>query len=165
MKRFDFNTADLIDAFPDARSCEVQFRQFGRRRVFGGKIRTLKCEGDSASVKKLLNTLSDGEVLVADGGGLLSCALLGDMAASAGAANGWAGAVVYGAVRDVEAIHETDFGIKALGSNPRKITPQGTGEIDVPLHFGGVDFIPGHYLYSDADGIVVSEGPLLPGQE
>ncbi|MDO4879145.1 MAG: ribonuclease E activity regulator RraA [Neisseria sp.] len=165
MKRFDFATADLIDAAPYARSCETQFCQYGRRRVFGGKIRTLKCRGDSGAVKKLMNALSDGEVLVVDGGGSLSCALLGDVAAAAGAANGWAGAVVYGAVRDLEALHETDFGIKALGSNPRKISPQGDTQTDVPLCFGGVDFIPGHYLYSDADGIVVSERPLLPERE
>jgi regulator of ribonuclease activity A len=31
----------------------------------------------------------------------------------------------------------------------------GAGEVDVVVHFGGVDFRPGAQVYSDEDGIVV----------
>ena len=71
-----------------------------------------------------------------------------------------AGAVVYGVVRDSEALNELDFGIKALGTNPRKSAKEGAGETDAVLSFGGVDFVPGHYLYSDADGILVATAPF-----
>lgn len=157
---YDLATADLIDAAPDTPSCETQLRHFGRRYRFGGRIRTVKCSRDNGLVKKLMNTQSDGEVLVVDGGGDLYSALMGDMIAGAGAANGWAGAVVYGAIRDNEALNTLDFGVKALGTNPRKSAKEGAGEVDVPVSFGGVTFTPGHYLYSDSDGILVSETPL-----
>ena len=35
------------------------------------------------------------------------------------------------------------------------------GEVDVPVSFGGVTFQPGHYVYADEDGVVVSAQPLL----
>ena len=50
--------------------------------------------------------------------------------------------------------------MKALGTNPRKSTKEGTGQVDIPIHFGGVTFIPGHYLYSDEDGILVAASPI-----
>lgn len=157
---YEFATADLIDIAPDTPSCEIQFRSFGRRARFCGRIRTVRCFRDNGLVKQILNTHSDGEVLVVDGGGSLASALIGDLIASAGAANGWAGTVVYGVVRDSEALNELDFGIKALGTNPRKSAKEGAGETDAVLSFGGVDFVPGHYLYSDADGILVATAPF-----
>lgn len=160
MQTFEFATSDLIDLAPDTPSCEIQFRSFGRRSRFCGRIRTVKCFRDNGLVKQILNTHSDGEVLVVDGGGSFASALIGDLIASAGAANGWAGAVVYGVVRDSEALNELDFGIKALGTNPRKSAKEGAGETDGVLTFGGVDFVPGHYLYSDADGILTAAEPF-----
>ena len=72
----------------------------------------------------------------------------------AGEDNGWAGLVVNGAVRDVEALAGLDIGIKALGSNPRKSAKLAAGQVDVPVRFG-VTFRPGEHLYSDEDGVVV----------
>ena len=141
MQTFEFATSDLIDLAPDTPSCEIQFRSFGRRSRFCGRIRTVKCFRDNGLIKQLMNSHSDGEVLVVDGGSSAASALMGDLIASAGAANGWAGA-------------------KALAVNPRKSAKDGAGETDVVLSFGGVDFIPGHYLYSDADGILVSPQPI-----
>ena len=160
MQTFEFATSDLIDLAPDTPSCEIQFRSFGRRSRFCGRIRTVKCFRDNGLSKQLMNSRSDGEVLVVDGGYSAASALMGDLIASAGAANGWAGAIILGAIRDSEAINTLDFGVKALSVNPRKSAKDGAGETDVVLSFGGVDFIPGHYLYSDADGILVSLQPI-----
>lgn len=161
MDKNNFATADLIDIAPDTPSCETQFRSFGKRNCFSGKIRTVKCECDNGLVKQLMNTPSDGEVVVIDGSGSLYSALMGDMIAAAGAKNGWAGAVIYGAIRDNEAMNGMDFCVKALGTNPRKSAKDGAGSVDIPVSFGGVTFTPGHYLYSDSDGILVSEQPLI----
>ena len=153
-------TADLFDAHPDAASCAMQFTSFGQRRRFAGPVRTVKSYQDNVLLKKLLSTPSTGEVLVIDGGGSLQCALIGDMIALLGMKNGWAGVIVHGAIRDSVAIDALDFGIKALGTNPRKSTKNGDGLVDVPVNFGGVTFVPGHWLYSDEDGILVSPTPL-----
>lgn len=157
-----FTTADLFDAHPDAGSCELVLRSFGRRRRFAGPIRTVKSYEDNVRLKELLSKPSSGEVLVIDGGGSLRCALLGDMIATLGMKNGWAGAVVYGAIRDSVAIDAMDFGVKALSTNPRKSKKNGDGVIDEAVTFGGVTFVPGHWLYSDEDGILVAPNKLDP---
>lgn len=156
----DFATADLIDAAPDTPSCELPLRSFGQRKKFCGRIRTIRCLKDNALIKAALNTPSDGEVLVVDGHGSHYSALIGDQIAEAGRKNGWAGAVVFGVIRDSAAVDAMDFGIKALGTNPRKSAKAGVGERDVPVAFGNVVFVPGHYLYSDEDGILVNPEPI-----
>jgi regulator of ribonuclease activity A len=157
----DYSTADLVDAHSDVvRSCAAQLRQFGGRLRFHGPIRTVKTFEDNALVKQTLSAAGDGAVLVIDGDASLRCALVGDLIAGLGHKNGWAGLVVWGAVRDTVALRTLDFGIKALGSNPWRSAKQGTGQLDVLVSFGGVDFRPGDWLYSDEDGILVSERHL-----
>jgi regulator of ribonuclease activity A len=99
-------------------------------------------------------------VLVVDGGGSLRSALVGDFIAGLCQKNGWAGLVLWGAVRDTVALGSLDIGIKALGSNPWRSGKNGTGQVDVPVSFGGVEFRPGNWLYSDEDGILVSSRRL-----
>jgi regulator of ribonuclease activity A len=150
-------TADLYDERGDQLdSCDLQFRQYGGRRTFAGPIATVRCHEDNALLKSVLSEPGEGRVLVVDGGGSLHTALMGDVIAGLAVANGWAGVVINGAVRDVAALRELDLGVKALGSNPRKSGKEGTGERDVPVSFGGATFRPGAELFSDDDGILVT---------
>lgn len=152
----DFTTADLYDEHEERLgSCDLQFRRFGARPAFTGRIVTVRCFEDNALLKSVLSEPGDGQVLVVDGGGSLHCALMGDVIAGIAAANRWEGVVVNGAVRDADALGGIDIGVKALGTNPRKSTKTGAGERDVVLTFGECDFTPGATLYSDADGVVV----------
>ena len=96
-----------------------------------------------------------GRVLVVDGGGDTAHALLGDLVAAAAVANGWAGVVIHGCVRDVEAVAGMALGVAALGSCPRKTDKQGLGEVDVVLQFGGARIVPGQWIFVDASGVVV----------
>ncbi|MDA2807001.1 ribonuclease E activity regulator RraA [Nocardiopsis suaedae] len=158
-----YATADLIDAHGDAlQSCETQFQSYGGRATFHGPIATIKCHEDNALVKEQLNQPGEGWVLVVDGGGSLRTALMGDMIARAAAENGWAGVVVFGAVRDTAELALLDLGVKALGSNPRKSSKTGAGRLDVPVAFGNTVFSPEAWLYSDQDGILVAEERVEP---
>jgi regulator of ribonuclease activity A len=149
-------TADLYDEFGDAlQSVPLQFRSFGGRAAFDGPIRTVRCFEDNALVKSTLATPGEGAVLVIDGSGSLNTALMGDMIAESAVANGWAGVVIHGAIRDSVAIGGLDLGVKALGTNPRKSAKLGAGELEVDLEFGGVEFRVGKRLYADEDGILV----------
>jgi len=156
-----FTTADLVDAHRDAvKSCAAQFRQFGGRVRFHGPVRTVQTLEDNALIKQTLSTAGDGAVLVIDGGASLRCALVGDVIAGLGQKNGWAGLVIWGAVRDTVALGGLDLGLKALGANPWRSSKKGTGQLDVAVSFGGVEFRPGNWLYSDEDGILVSDRRL-----
>ncbi|MET0701231.1 MAG: ribonuclease E activity regulator RraA [Mycobacterium sp.] len=149
-------TADLVDDIgPDVRSCDLQLRQYGGRAQFAGVISTVKCFQDNALVKSMLAEPGDGKVLVIDGDASLHSALVGDLIAESGRANGWAGIIVNGAVRDASTLRTLDIGIKALGTNPRKSAKTGAGQRDVAVTFGGVTFVPGEVAHSDDDGIVV----------
>jgi regulator of ribonuclease activity A len=158
----DFATADLIDDYgAELESCETQFRSYASRSRFAGVVETVRCDADNALMKSVLATPGEGKVLVVDGGGSLRTALMGDMIAASAVENRWAGVVINGAVRDVAALRDLDLGVKALGSNPRKSSKDGAGETGVPVVFGGVEFHPGAWLYSDEDGIVLASRSLL----
>jgi regulator of ribonuclease activity A len=122
---------------------------------FAGPLSTVRCYQDNALLKSVLSTPGDGGVLLIDGAGSLHTALVGDVIAELARANGWAGLVVNGAVRDAAALRGIEIGIKALGTNPRKSGKTGAGDRDVVVHLGGVTFVPGDVLHSDEDGIVV----------
>ncbi|GAB3279508.1 ribonuclease E activity regulator RraA [Actinocorallia lasiicapitis] len=156
-----FATADLIDDFEsELQSCETQFRQFGSLQVFSGPVSTVRCFRDNGLVKKILNTPGEGRVLVVDGGNSLASALCGDLIAKAAVDNGWSGIVINGVVRDTVTLATLRIGIKALGANPKKSAKDGAGEVDVPVTFGGAEFRPGSWLYSDHDGIVLADREL-----
>lgn len=153
------HTADLSDAHDDLRIVDPMFASFGNE-VFSGPIRTVKCHEDNTHVRGLLETPGDGAVLVVDGGGSLRCALVGDQLGQLAMDNGWTGIIVYGCIRDSDAIDEMDIGVKALNTHPRKSLKRGEGRIDIPVTFGGVTFGPGEWLYADSDGVVVANHQL-----
>ncbi|AAY37135.1 ribonuclease E activity regulator RraA [Pseudomonas syringae] len=154
-------TPDLCDAYPDLiQVVEPMFSNFGGRDSFGGQIVTLKCFEDNSRVREQVELDGKGKVLVVDGGGSLRCALLGDMLADKAAKNGWEGMLIYGCIRDVDVIAQTDLGVQALASHPKKTEKRGIGELNVPVTFGGVTFRPGEYLYADNNGVIISPSTL-----
>lgn len=121
---------------------------------------TVKCFEDNSRVKELLATDGAGKVLVVDGGASMRCALLGDLIGESAVQNHWAGVVVYGCVRDVDALAQLDLGVQALAAIPQKSNRKGAGETGVILNFGGVSIQPGAYIYADNNGILVSATAL-----
>ena len=153
-------TPDICDAHPEVRILDPLFVNLGGREAFCGPIRTVKCFEDNSLVKQAVAEPGDGAVLVVDGGGSTRCAMLGDMLAAQAAGNGWSGVVMYGCVRDVDELAETDLGIQALGAHPRKSEKRGEGQRDIPVTFAGVTLSPGEWLYADNNGILVAEARL-----
>ncbi len=166
MTKDNFITCDLLDANPQCQVClpnmeGKRFYNYGGKDKFCGEIVTVKCFEDNSRVKELLNSDGNGKVIVVDGGGSMRCALLGDMIALSAINNGWVGVVVYGCVRDIDDMAKMDIGVKALGSIPRKSTRRGEGQTDIEIRFGDMTLNSGMYLYSDNNGIIVSEKPLI----
>jgi regulator of ribonuclease activity A len=154
----ELSTADLVDRYgDDVASIPVQFRSFGRKSRFAGLAVTVKCFEDNALLKSTLAEHPDpsGKVLVVDGGGSLRSALVGDLIAGIALQRGWAGLIIWGAVRDSVALDLLDLGIKALGTNPQKSSKTGHGVVNGTIEIGGVWIAPGQSVHSDEDGIVV----------
>lgn len=154
-------TTDLSDAHPEAQVADPAFGDFGGLIAFFGPIVTVKVFEDNEMVRALLEERGNGQVLVVDGGGSTRCALVGGNLAQLGVDNGWAGIVVNGFIRDSEEISEKEIGVKALGTHPRK-SEKGLhkGHRNRSFSFAGVQFKPGQWLYADADGIIVADGPI-----
>ncbi len=154
-------TTDLCDAHADVQVCEPVFGDFGGQLAFNGPAKTLKVFEDNALVRAMLEQPGDKRVLVVDGGGSMRCALFGDQLATLAVKNGWAGVIVYGCIRDSDAIGEMALGVKALGTHPRK-SEKGlhTGREDAVLAFAGITVRPGAWIYADSDGVIVAERAL-----
>lgn len=154
-------TADLYDAYAaQLQIVDYAFHSYGQRSSFHGLIQTVKVFEDNSFVKQTLQTQGKHRVLVVDGGASLRYALLGDNLAQLAIDNNWAGLIIFGAIRDSALINQMPIGVKALGTIPRKTLKQDRGDVGVPIRFGGVTFEPGHYVYTDADGIAVAAKPL-----
>lgn len=160
----DFVTPDLCDENPDrVRVLEPMLTNYGGKRCFAGEIVTVKCHEDNSVVKENVAKHGKGKVMVVDGGGSKRCALLGDILAAKAAENEWQGVIIYGCIRDVDEINRTDLGVQALATIPIKSNRQGRGDLNVPVQFGGITFIPGEYVYADNNGVVVSRDELKLG--
>lgn len=155
-------TADIVDAHEaSVRFCNLQFRQFGRRREFAGEVVTVRCFEDNTLLKAELQKAGAGKVLVVDGGGSTRCALVGDQIATIAMKSGWEGVVVHGAIRDSVEVDAMDFAVLSLGTSPKKSAKAGAGEVGPPVAFGGIVIAPGMWLYADADGVLVSDTKLV----
>jgi len=154
-------TTDLSDLHPKkVQAAESLFRDFGGRKMFHGEIVTLKIFEDNSFVRKALEQNGESKVLVIDGGGSLRCALLGDQLGELAVKNKWSGVLVFGCVRDSEALSQLDFGIKALNTHPLKTEKRNEGQENITVRFAGVDFVPGTFIYADEDGVLVTSERL-----
>lgn len=157
----NYVTPDLCDAFPDLiQAVDSIFKNYGGRHSFGGEIVTVKCFEDNSKVKELVATDGTGKVMVVDAGGSMRRACLGDMLAEKAAENGWQGILIYGCIRDVDIIANTELGVQALGTHPIKTDKRDIGDVNIPVTFAGVTFIPGQYIYADNNGVIVSPQKL-----
>ncbi|MCP5209028.1 MAG: ribonuclease E activity regulator RraA [Hahellaceae bacterium] len=154
-------TPDLCDEFPEfIQVVAPMFNNYGGKKSFGGEIVTVKCFEDNSVVKEQVATPGKGKVMVVDGGGSLRAALLGDMLAEKAAENQWEGIIVYGCIRDVDVIAQTNLGVQALRTHPMKTDKRGIGDLNVTVNFAGVTFKPGDFVYADNNGIIVSSKNL-----
>ena len=154
-------TADLSDQHPDdIQIAEPGFRDYGGVPAFAGMISTVRCLNDNSKVREALEEEGNQRVLVVDGSASMRCALLGDILAALARERRWAGVIVNGCIRDSAVIATIQIGVKALDTNPLKSVKRGIGERHVTVHFAGIDFIPGHWVCADSDGILVAPRAL-----
>jgi regulator of ribonuclease activity A len=159
-------TTDLCDANEarlsagTLRVLEPVFLHFGGASSFAGPASTLKIFEDNTLVRSALEEPGQGRVLVIDGGGSTRCALVGGNLGVLAQKNGWAGIVVYGCVRDTLELAACEVGVVALGAHPRKSDKRGVGQRDIAVDVLGTRVEPGHWIYADADGVLVSDTAL-----
>ena len=125
---------------------------------FAGPAITVEVRpGDNLMIHAAMAIAKPGDVLVIDGKGDLSSALMGEIMSQQCVALGVVGVVIDGAVRDSEAIRELGLPMYAAGLNPNGPTKFIPGRLNHPISIGGVTVNPGDLLVGDADGVTVIE--------
>jgi regulator of ribonuclease activity A len=161
-----FATTDLCDANESAladgtlRVMQPGLIALGAVTAFAGPAATLKIFEDNSLLAEAVRMPGRGRVLVVDAGGSVRCAVFGGNLAQAAAANGWAGVIIHGCVRDAAEINAVALGVRALAVHPRRSVKRGAGERDVPVTFLGVTTRPDDWIYADIDGVLVSAKAL-----
>ena len=96
------------------------------------------------------------DVLICAAGGSMHSALWGELLSTASRRAGCVGAIIDGAVRDVQKLRQMQFPVYALGTRVHdSLNRQRVVDLDVPVEIAGVRFHPGDLVIADADGIVV----------
>jgi len=143
----------------------------GRRGTMSGRIAALspqmKCcgpaftvevrPGDNLMIHTAIAMAKPGDVLVIDGKGDLTCALMGAIMINTCLQMGLAGVVVDGAMRDTLELRELGFPVFAAGANPNGPLKVAPGRINWPISCGGIAVSPGDLVSADADGVLVVE--------
>lgn len=134
---------------------------------FAGPALTVEVRpGDNLMIHAALAVARPGDVILVDGKGDLSAALMGEIMSQQAVALGVVAVVIDGAVRDSEAIRELGFPMFAAGLNPNGPTKNVAGRLNHPISIGGVTVRPGDLVVGDADGVTVIEremaAALLP---
>jgi regulator of RNase E activity RraA len=143
----------------------------GRRGALHGRIAALRPRmklagpaltvevrpGDNLMIHAAMALAKPGDVLVIDGKGDQTAALMGTIMMTACKQLGIAGVVIDGAVRDSLEIDEMDFPVFSVGTNPNGPTKNVPGRIGHPITCGGVNVRSGDLVVADADGVFVGE--------
>ncbi|MGK0401501.1 MAG: regulator of ribonuclease activity A [Candidatus Azotimanducaceae bacterium] len=152
---------DLCDAYPaDVQVAEPMFNNYGGNDCFSGEIATVTCFEDNSLIATRVEEPGRGRVLVVDAGGSLRCAVLGDNLAQKALDNGWSGLIINGCIRDVDIIETLPIGVAALATHPLKSVKRNVGRVDETVAFAGLQWVPGHYVYADNNGVLVSAKAL-----
>lgn len=121
-----------------------------------GRARTVEVRsGDNQAVHRAVASARPGDVLVINGQGDTTRALIGELIAERAKARGVVGMIIDGAARDVVELERIGFGVWARGLSPAGPYKHGPGRTDVPVAVGGVVACPGDLVVADDDGVII----------
>ena len=149
----------------------------GRRGTLNGRISAVSVDmkvagpaltvevrpGDNLMIHAAMAIAKPGDVLVIDGKGDRTCALMGAIMINQCKAIGIAGVVMDAAARDLDELRQLGLPVFSVGANPNGPTKFVPGRVNWPISIGGIAVNPGDLIVGDADGVVVVERERAPG--
>ena len=149
------STANLSDVIGRVGAMDGGIRRLCGRRMVGPAHTVLTGTGDSSSIHRSLVDALPGSVLVIDAQGGTARAVWGNVLTLAAMERGVIGAVIDGAVRDIDEIAALDFALYARATCPAGPHKGFRGFHGAPVQCGGVVVNPGDIVAGDADGVTV----------
>lgn len=110
--------------------------------------------GDNLMVHKAIDMAEPGDVIVVDGGGDVTNALIGELMLAHAKKRGVAGFVLYAAIRDRDAFRIVNLPTFAAGVTHRGPYKMGPGEINTTVSLNGMIVAPGDLVLGDGDGVL-----------
>ncbi len=148
--------ANIGDVFDRLLVMDGGIRPFtAATRLVGTALPILTRAGDNLAIHRALDDAQPGDVLVINGQGDLSRALIGDLIGEIMVNKGVLGAVIDGAVRDAETLAAQGLVVFARAATPAGPFKNGPGLIGSPVAVGGVVVSAGDLIVADADGVVL----------
>jgi len=123
-------------------------------KIVGRAVTVQTFAGDWAKPVEAIDLAGPGDVLVIYNGSNF-IAPWGGLATLSCKIKGIEGAVIDGAVRDVNEIRAMNYPIFSSGITPNAGDPKGMGEINSEITCGGQAVKPGDYIVGDESGVVV----------
>ncbi|MEW1847958.1 transferase, partial [Nonomuraea angiospora] len=120
-------------------------------RVSGRAFTIWTRSGDNALIHQALDVVEPGDVIVVNGGGDESRALIGELIGQRAKNKGVAGFVIDGAVRDADGLGEMGMPVFARAVTPAGPYKNGPGHLGRTVAVGGVAVAPGDLILGDAD--------------
>lgn len=161
MKQTGCLTGNVGDCLGRAAAVEAGIKNLANgMKVVGPALTVRVPPTDNLMIHKALTLIQPGDVLVVDGGGNHSWALLGWLMVSTAIKIGVAGIIVDGCVRDSEEIRQSGFPVFCAGLSPNGPFKEGPGEVNYPISCGGQVVRPGDMMVADDDGVVVMKQEL-----
>jgi regulator of RNase E activity RraA len=147
--------ANVSDSMSRLSAGGARIRPMHAGGVMCGPALTVKTRpGDNLMLHKALDMADPGDVIVADAGGDLTNALIGELMVAHAQFRQLGGIVLNGAIRDSAAIRAGTFPVFAAGVTHRGPYRDGPGEINVPIAIEGMVIHPGDLILGDGDGFV-----------
>ncbi len=147
--------ANVSDSMSRMTAGGPRLRPMHKGGMLAGPALTVKTRpGDNLMIHRAIDLAAPGDVVVVDGGGDLTNALIGELMAAYAQTRGIAGMVLYGAIRDAGWIAAHDFPVYAAGITHRGPYRDGPGEINVPIALDGMVIEPGDLVIGDEDGLL-----------
>lgn len=151
----DIPVANISDSMSRMSAGGPRLRPMHQGGRLAGPAITVKTRpGDNLMIHKALEMAVPGDVIVVDGGGELTTALVGELMTTYAQSRGVAGYVINGAIRDLDVIASGRFPVYAAGVTHRGPYKDGPGEINVPISIDGMVVHPGDLILGDADGVL-----------
>lgn len=120
-----------------------------------GKITTSKTNSDDwGTITLAIDEANNGDVLLVQTSDM-DAAIWGELASTCAKNNGVKATLVYGCVRDLDALLCMDYPIFACGFRPNAGNTLGLGEINVDLELESMKISPGDFLFGDETGVVI----------
>ncbi len=153
-----FQAAILADVCGRRGTMSARVAPVHERMALSGPAFTVEVRpGDNLMIHAAIALAQPGDILVIDGKGDQTSALMGTLMLSACKQKGLGGVVVDGVIRDKLEILDLGFPVFSAGFNPAGPTKYIPGRINHPISAGGTTVHPGDLIVADADGVVVIE--------